>query len=169
MKPDWDKLGNAYADSASVLIVDADCTGPAQGACQKHGVQGYPTIKYFMAGKKSGTAYNGGRDFSSLKSFVAKTLDKPMCDALTKKNCLPNEIKYIDGQKDKSLEELQAELKVKTDAAKEIKDARKAAEKELKEKEKEWKKKEKLLSMATGILKQFEKQAKAGSKAKTDL
>merc|ERR1712146_549790 len=26
MKPDWDKLGETYADSSSVMIADVDCT-----------------------------------------------------------------------------------------------------------------------------------------------
>ena len=49
MKPDWDKLGGYYADHPSVLIVDVDCTADGQGTCQRMGVQGYPTIKYFMS------------------------------------------------------------------------------------------------------------------------
>ena len=54
MKPDWDKLGQHYADSSSVLIVDVDCTADGQSTCQRMGVQGYPTIKYYMAGDKKG-------------------------------------------------------------------------------------------------------------------
>ena len=70
MKPDWDKLGQTYADSESVLIVDVDCTAAGQGTCQKMGVQGYPTIKYFIGGDKKGQAYQGGRDLNSLQQFV---------------------------------------------------------------------------------------------------
>ena len=57
MKPDWDKLGGYYADHPSVLIVDVDCTADGQGTCQRMGVQGYPTIKYFMSGDKKGKDY----------------------------------------------------------------------------------------------------------------
>ena len=50
MKQDWDDLGSHYGSTHdSVLIVDVDCTAGGQGTCQKMGVQGYPTIKYFMA------------------------------------------------------------------------------------------------------------------------
>ena len=57
MKPDWDKLGAIYAESSSVIIVDVDCTAEGQGTCAKMGVQGYPTIKYFLAGDKKGKDY----------------------------------------------------------------------------------------------------------------
>ena len=50
MKPAWDKLGSKYKDHASVMIVDVDCTADGAQTCQKMGVQGYPTIKYFLAG-----------------------------------------------------------------------------------------------------------------------
>ena len=49
MKPAWDKLGEAYADSSSVVIGDADCTADGKELCNDNGVSGYPTIKYFDA------------------------------------------------------------------------------------------------------------------------
>ena len=70
MKPDWDKLGETYAGSSSVMIGDADCTGLAQDICNELGVQGYPTIKYFVDGDTEGQKYNGGRDYDSLVKFV---------------------------------------------------------------------------------------------------
>jgi len=160
MKPDWDKLGDQYASSESVMIVDVDCTADGGSTCQKHGVQGYPTIKYFLAGSKSGKPYNGGRDFNSMKQFAETTLNKPTCNAVTKKNCLPNEISFIEKNEGKTAEELGAEMKNKTEELKIIKKERQVANAELAEKEKGWKKKEKLLNKATGILKQLEKEAK---------
>ena len=49
MAPDWNKLGASFADSSSVLIVDVDCTADGERTCQRMGVRGYPTIKYFMS------------------------------------------------------------------------------------------------------------------------
>jgi protein disulfide-isomerase A6 len=83
MKPAWDKLGDEYKDSASVLIGDADCTASGKELCDQNEVRGYPTIKYFSAetGPK-GSDYQGGRDFESLKQFVADTLEvKCLVDA----------------------------------------------------------------------------------------
>ena len=57
MKPAWDRLGADYKDSASVMIVDVDCTAEGSGTCGKVGVKGYPTIKYYPAGDKKGKDY----------------------------------------------------------------------------------------------------------------
>jgi len=160
MKPDWDKLGQQYASSDSVLIVDVDCTAGGEQTCQKHGVKGYPTIKYFMAGKKSGSDYQGGRDFNSLKQFVDSKLDKPVCNAITKKGCQPSEVEWIEKMETKTLEELQTSMKEKGEELKSIKKEKSEAEKEFKEKEKAWKKREKTLTKATGYLKQLEAEAK---------
>jgi len=165
MKADWDKLGDKYANSESVMIVDADCTGPAQQTCQKHGVKGYPTIQYFKAGSKKGTPYQGGRDYSSLAKFAAGTLDKgPPCDPLTLKGCKPIEKKFIEANQDKSVEELQAEIDERTATAKERKAAKKAADKEYRAMVKEHKMAEKKHKMASTILKKLIKKAKKSSR-----
>eukprot|EP00230_Micromonas_polaris_P009611 CAMPEP_0117634524 /NCGR_PEP_ID=MMETSP0802-20121206/5737_1 /TAXON_ID=38833 /ORGANISM="Micromonas sp., Strain CCMP2099" /LENGTH=73 /DNA_ID=CAMNT_0005439191 /DNA_START=689 /DNA_END=907 /DNA_ORIENTATION=+ len=70
MKPAWDKLGDEYASSKTVVIADVDCT-IEKDLCQKYGVQGYPTIKYFTgATAATGDAYNGGRDYDALSAWA---------------------------------------------------------------------------------------------------
>ena len=160
MKPDWDKLGSNYADHPSVLIVDVDCTADGQGTCQRMGVQGYPTIKYFMSGDKKGKDYQQGRDFNSMKSFAESKLNKPVCDAATKKGCGKNEVSFIEKHEGKSPDELKEVAKEKADELKEIRKARSEAESELKQKQREWKKREGALNRATNILKQMQKTAK---------
>ena len=76
MKPDWDKLGDEFAGSKTVLIGDVDCT-VEKDLCSKFGVRGYPTIKSFT-GNPDGDAYEGGRDFASLKKFADESLG-PSC------------------------------------------------------------------------------------------
>ena len=76
MKPAWDKLGDEYKSSKTVLIGDVDCT-VHQNLCQKYGVQGYPTLKYFTA-NPMGDAYNGGRDYEELSKFAKESLG-PSC------------------------------------------------------------------------------------------
>mmetsp|Transcript_34255 Transcript_34255/g.65432 ORF Transcript_34255/g.65432 Transcript_34255/m.65432 type:complete len:168 (+) Transcript_34255:212-715(+) len=164
MKPDWDKLGQTYANSDSVMIVDVDCTAGGEQTCQKHGVKGYPTLKYFMAGKKTGQDYQGGRDLNSLKGFVQSKLDKPVCNAITKKGCQASEVEWIKKQEGKSLDALRDSLKNKEEELKILKKEKNDAEKEFKEKEKEWKKREKNLVKATGFLKQLETEAKKAKK-----
>merc|ERR1719491_1999134 len=97
MKPAWDKLGEAFKDSSSVVIGDVDCTSDdAQSVCSDQGVGGYPTIKYFTAetGNK-GEDYSGGRNFDELEKFVKEKLAK-RCDPKSKEDCDDKEIAYID-------------------------------------------------------------------------
>jgi len=46
MKQDWENLGSEYEASSSVVVGDVDCTVHST-VCSKHGVSGYPTIKYY--------------------------------------------------------------------------------------------------------------------------
>jgi len=118
MKPAWDKLGETFKHSTSVLVADVDCTSDdAQSVCSDNDVSGYPTIKYFTAetGKK-GEDYSGGRDFEELKSFVEETLAKK-CDAKTKENCDEKEKAYIDKMSLKGIDKSAAELKRLKDLA----------------------------------------------------
>jgi len=167
MKADWDKLATKWnSPTNSVLIVDADCTGTAQGICGKEGVKGYPTIKYYLAGSKKGIDYQGGRDFAALDAHVSSKLNVASCDPLTGKNCLEIEKKFIDANKDKSPTELKELLTAKENEFKEAKEAHKTAEKEWKKVDGDFKKKEKLFQMASKILKAL---SGGGKKSKKDL
>jgi len=68
MKPDWDKLMAAFADSESALIADVDCTAAGKPLCDANDVKGYPTLKW---GDPSNLEdYKGGRDYASLEKFA---------------------------------------------------------------------------------------------------
>jgi len=78
MKPAWDQLGDEFVGSKTVLIGDVDCT-VEKDLCGKYGVKGYPTVKYFTSSTAAdGDAYEGGRDFDSLKKFADESLG-PSC------------------------------------------------------------------------------------------
>jgi hypothetical protein len=158
MKPDWDKLGDKYASSQSVQIVDVDCTAGGEKTCQKMGVKGYPTIKYYTqkTGRK-GADYQQGRDYASMQSFADKTLNVMPCNPVTLANCAPNEKAFIEKNKDKTAEEIEEELTSKTEELKTMKSEKKAAEKEWAAKQKEWKKKDALLTKAVTLLKAIAK------------
>jgi len=76
MKPAWDKLSDEFASNPGVAIADVDCTEAGKDLCEKHGVQGFPTIKY--GDPDDLKAYEGGRDYDSLKAFAESSLG-PQC------------------------------------------------------------------------------------------
>jgi len=97
MKPDWDKLMDAYADSKTALVADVDCTTEGKPLCDANGVQGFPTIKW---GDPSNLEdYKGGRDYASLEKFAAENL-KPMCS--------PANIDLCDDEKKSTIEKFLA-------------------------------------------------------------
>jgi len=95
MKPDWDSLSSTYADSSKVIVADVDCTAGGKPLCDKYGVRGYPTIKYFNPPDEEGEDYKGGRDLPALKKFVETELG-PGCSADTKENCSPEQLKELE-------------------------------------------------------------------------
>jgi len=93
MKPDWDKLMAAFADSETALVADVDCTAEGKDLCTEHGVRGYPTIKW---GDPSNLEdYQGSRDFAALEKFAKENL-KPMCS--------PSNIDLCEGDKKAQIE-----------------------------------------------------------------
>mmetsp|Transcript_18244 Transcript_18244/g.40853 ORF Transcript_18244/g.40853 Transcript_18244/m.40853 type:complete len:172 (-) Transcript_18244:332-847(-) len=86
MKPDWDDLGETFENSKKVIIGDVDCTADSgKSICEKYGVQGYPTLKYFNPPDTEGESYEGERDLKTLKKF-AKSLG-PACSVDTLNKC----------------------------------------------------------------------------------
>jgi len=65
-----------FKDSPTSLIADVDCTAEGKDLCEKHGVRGYPTIKYGDVTDLQD--YNGGRTFDDLKKFAEENLG-PSC------------------------------------------------------------------------------------------
>jgi len=97
MKPAWDKLMKKYAGHATALVADVDCTADGKPLCEEVGVEGFPTIKW--GDPAALEAYEGGRDFDSLKTFAEENL-KPLCS--------PNNIDLCDDEMKAKIKELQA-------------------------------------------------------------
>jgi len=126
MKPDWDSLAASYEDSKKVVIADVDCTAAGKPLCDKYGVRGYPTIKYFNPPDEEGEDYKGGRDLAALKKFVESDLG-PGCSVDTKENCSPEQLKelqtYIEmpaADREAKLTKMKDELKAAEDAHNEL-------------------------------------------------
>ena len=89
MKPAFDKLATEF-EGTSVNVVDVDCTKEGD-LCSKHGVKGYPTIKYWENGASKD--YNGGRSYDDLKKHV-QSLERK-CSVADPKECSEKEKKFI--------------------------------------------------------------------------
>lgn len=74
MAPTWKELGGKYDGHDKIEIAKVDCT-VHRDTCSKHGVRGYPTLKYFKAGTSEGEKYQGARDVASFDSFIEKSLE----------------------------------------------------------------------------------------------
>merc|ERR1711981_1182083 len=66
LAPTWDKLGEKYKDHENIIIAKMDSTANELETVK---VQGFPTIKYFMAGG-SVVDYNGERTLEGLTKFL---------------------------------------------------------------------------------------------------
>jgi len=141
MKPAWDKLADEFKSSPNVAIHDVDCTAAGQDVCNKVGVKGYPTIKYYLADDPKAKDYNGGREFDALKKFVETTF-KAGCNTDTKESCSADQIAVIDELKDKKIDEIKAYAKTKEDEANALKEKRLAHIEESKKLIKQLKKEE---------------------------
>ena len=86
MKPDWDALSAEFKDSTKVIVGDVDCTAGGKPLCDKYGVRGYPTIKFFNPPDEEGEDYKGGRDLAALKKFASTELG-PGCSVDALENC----------------------------------------------------------------------------------
>jgi len=94
MKPDWDSLGVEYKESSKVVIGDVDCTAAGKPLCERFGVRGYPTIKFFNPPDEEGEDYKGGRDLAALKKFAADL--GPGCSVDMLENCSEEQKKELE-------------------------------------------------------------------------
>jgi hypothetical protein len=106
MKPDWDKLMEAFAGSATQLVADVDCTADGKPLCDQVGVRGYPTIKWGDPADLQD--YQGGREYDALKKFADENL-KPICS--------PNNIDLCDDDKKAEIKKYQDMPAADLDAA----------------------------------------------------
>jgi len=119
MKPAWDKLMKAYADSKTAGVFDVDCTADGKPLCDSNGVRGFPTIKY--GDPNALEDYEGGRDFDSLETFAKENL-KPVCSPTNIDLCDAEkkaEIEKFMGMSDSELEAAIAEKDKELEAAEE--------------------------------------------------
>jgi len=102
MKPAWDELADEYDGSKSLLVADVDCTeDDGKDLCEKFGVQGFPTVKYFTSTTgETGEDYDGGRGIDALREFVVENL-AAKCLISDTKDCTEKEAGFIAKMKAK--------------------------------------------------------------------
>jgi hypothetical protein len=94
MKPDWDKLMEDFKGSPTSLVGDVDCTAEGKDLCEKHGVRGYPTIKYGDPAELKD--YNGGRSYDDFKKFADENLG-PTCGPANLDLCSESDRTKLEG------------------------------------------------------------------------
>uniref|UniRef100_A0A7S0B579 Thioredoxin domain-containing protein n=1 Tax=Pyrodinium bahamense TaxID=73915 RepID=A0A7S0B579_9DINO len=113
MKPAWDRLMEDFKGSATSLVADVDCTESGKDLCEKHGVKGFPTIKY--GDPNDLQAYQFSRDYDALKKFADENLG-PQCG--------PDHMELCDEKTKASIEKYQTmsveRLEAKIEAAKRV-------------------------------------------------
>jgi len=108
--------------------VDVDCTtDDAKKLCEKYGVQGYPTLKYFSPTTASdGDKYEDARAYKDLNKFVKRTSKKP-CEPATGENCDKKDNKYLEEIKDLDEAKMKEELETMEKELNELEVEHKAA------------------------------------------
>merc|ERR1712178_620199 len=131
----------------TALIADVDCTTGGKSLCEKHNVQGYPSIKWGEPGDLKD--YDGGRDLASLKKFASENLgptcgpkNLDLCDEADKKMIAKFEKWDIDElnldieEKDEKIRKLEAAKQKEIDGLnKQVTDLQGKVEKETKKRE----------------------------------
>ncbi|BFZ55309.1 protein disulfide-isomerase precursor [Savitreella phatthalungensis] len=70
LAPTYEQLGKDYEEEDSVVIAQIDCDANPDAA-RKHGIQGFPTIKFYPAGDKTNPiSYDKARDEASFVTFI---------------------------------------------------------------------------------------------------
>merc|ERR1712150_201445 len=133
LKPAWDQLADEYAGNPNVVIVDVDCTAGGKSLCSKHGVRGYPTLKYFTGSTDAmGDKYEGGRSLDDLKAFVDENFG-PSCGPDNIDLCSDEQKAAIEKYQAMDSAEVEKLLKEKTDALESAEETFKAEVKKLQE------------------------------------
>mmetsp|Transcript_99264 Transcript_99264/g.315088 ORF Transcript_99264/g.315088 Transcript_99264/m.315088 type:complete len:163 (+) Transcript_99264:255-743(+) len=115
-----------FKGSPTALVADVDCTAGGKDLCEKHGIQGFPTIKW--GDPDALETYEGGRDYNSLKKFAKENI-KPICSPANLDLCDEEKKKVISDLQQLSPEDLSSQIEAKQ---KEIKDAESELDAEVK-------------------------------------
>ncbi|KAL0375815.1 UNVERIFIED_CONTAM: protein disulfide-isomerase like 2-1 [Sesamum calycinum] len=69
LAPTYEKVAAAFKLDEDVVIANLDAD-QYKDLAEKHGVSGYPTLKFFPKNNKAGEDYDGGRDLDDFVTFI---------------------------------------------------------------------------------------------------
>ncbi|KAL2231285.1 protein disulfide-isomerase like 2-1 [Sesamum indicum] len=69
LAPTYEKVATAFKLEEDVVIANLDAD-QYKDLAEKHGVSGYPTLKFFPKNNKAGEDYDGGRDLDDFVTFI---------------------------------------------------------------------------------------------------
>ncbi|XP_073292481.1 protein disulfide-isomerase like 2-1-like [Primulina huaijiensis] len=69
LAPTYEKVATAFNLEEDVVIANVDAD-KYKDLAEKHGVSGYPTLKFFPKNNKAGEDYDGGRDLDDFVTFI---------------------------------------------------------------------------------------------------
>jgi len=72
--PDYIKVAEMFEGSKKITVAEVDCDAESNKAlCSKHGVSGYPTLKYFPQGQPTADVkYEGARSVDDIAKFISE-------------------------------------------------------------------------------------------------
>ena len=69
LAPTWDELAESVKDIDDLVIAKFDATANEVAGLD---IRGYPTLKYYPKGDKSGLDYSGDRDLADFQKFLSE-------------------------------------------------------------------------------------------------
>jgi len=128
MAPDWVSLSEKYSGNDLVDIAEVDCT-ENNDLCQKHGVQGFPTLRAFPIQSSDSDLYEGARALAAFEKFVDDGALNAVCTSLTKDVCDAEGLREIEAlealgktvvaeriaEHEKAITDAEAEMKATTE------------------------------------------------------
>jgi hypothetical protein len=145
MKPSWDKLMKEFKDHPTILVADVDCDGAGKSVCDKHNIEGFPTLRH--GSPDSLEDYEGEREFDALKEFAGNL--KPTCSPSNVDACTPEDKTEMNKLMEMSKDDLG---KVVSEASEKVKAANKAFDDEVDKLQKMYDELEKKKSEAVKII-----------------
>ncbi len=131
----WSDIGDEHEDDPSFVVGSVDCTDESsKPLCDKHGVTGLPSLKYFMPPDPVGELYEGDRTLEMMGAFAKQLANG--CYASTLDRCAAAERKDFEDVASRGVEKVRStvtEMRGQLAEARAVLEEKGAALREMKE------------------------------------